>query len=64
MEAIQSIVYIFAYCKCFPRTKKSFTLILYKSCMFFIRSSLSFFELTYMLFQENCVNNGVTNGLK
>ena len=24
----------------------------------------SFFELTYMMLQNNCIDNGVTNGLK
>ena len=35
-----------------------------KSCTVFIRSAASFFELTYMLQQNNCVNRGVTNSLK
>ena len=30
----------------------------------FIRSSPSFFELTYMVLQNNCINNCVTNGFK
>ena len=30
----------------------------------FIRSAPLFFELTHMLLQNNCINNGVTNGLK
>ena len=32
--------------------------------MIFSRSSPSFFELTCMLLQDDCINNGVTNGLK
>ena len=35
-----------------------------KSCAVFIRSALSLFELAYMLLQNNCVNNGILNGLK
>ena len=35
-----------------------------KSCTILIRSAPSFFELTYMLLQNNCINNGLTNGLK
>ena len=31
---------------------------------FFIRTSRLFFELTCMLLQNNCINNGVTNDLK
>ena len=41
-----------------------FILSLYKSCTVFIRSSLSFVELTFMLLQNDYINNGVTNGLK
>ena len=37
-------------------------LLLYKSCTVFIRSSPSFFELTYMMLQNNCINNGANNG--
>ena len=36
-----------------------FILLLYKSCAAFIRFSPSFFELTYMLLQSNCINNGL-----
>ena len=32
--------------------------------MVFIRSSPSFFKVTYILLQSNCMNNGVNNGLK
>ena len=39
-------------------------LLLHKSCTVFIRSSPSLLELTYMLLQNDCINNGVTNGLK
>ena len=35
-----------------------------KSCKVFIRSAPSFLELTYMLFQNNSINNGVTNERK
>ena len=35
-----------------------------KSCTVFIISTPSFFDLTYMLLQNNCVNNSVSNGLK
>ena len=35
-----------------------------KSCTVLIRSAPSFFELTYMLLQNNYVNNGETNGVK
>ena len=35
-----------------------------KSCTIFIRSASLFFELTYMLLQNNCIKNGVTNDLK
>ena len=47
----------------YPRIKKVI-LLLYKSCTVFIRSSPLFFELTCKLLQNNCINNGVTNGLK
>ena len=36
----------------------------WKAVLFFIRSNPSFFDLTYMLLQNNCKNNGATNGLK
>ena len=35
-----------------------------KICTVFIRPAPSLFELMYMLWQNNCVNNGVTNALK
>ena len=35
-----------------------------ESCTVFIRSTPSFFELTYLTLQNNCKNNGVINGLK
>ena len=35
-----------------------------KSCTVFIISTPSFFDLTCMLLQNNCVNNSVSNGLK
>ena len=35
-----------------------------KSCTVLIRSAPSFFELTYMLLQNNYVNNGETTGVK
>ena len=35
-----------------------------EKCTVFIRSTPLFFELVYMLLQNNCKNNGVTNGLK
>ena len=65
---IYSIVYIFVYCKfvmfwniCFfiREERNLFILLLYKSCTVFIRFSSSFFEVTYMLLQKNCINNGV-----
>ena len=37
---------------------------LYKRCTIFIRSSPLFFELTYMVLQNICINSGVANGLK
>ena len=37
---------------------------LYKNCTIFIRSSPLFFELTYMVLQNICINSGVANGLK
>ena len=36
---------------------------LYKSCTIFIRSSPLLFELTYIVLQNICINNGVANGL-
>ena len=39
-------------------------LLLYKSCAVFVRSFPSLFELTYMMLQNNCINNVVTNSLK
>ena len=50
---------------CFFHSKiLSYTNYYYKCCTVFIRSSTLFFELTYMLLQNNCINNGVNNGLK
>ena len=50
---------------CFFHSKiLSYTIYYYKCCTVFIRSSTLFFELTYMLLQNNCINNGVNNGLK
>ena len=36
----------------------------WKSCTALIGSASLFFELTYMLLQNNYINNGVTDGLK
>ena len=35
-----------------------------ESCTVFTRSTPSFFNVTYMLLQNNCKSNYVTNGLK
>ena len=51
-------------CFIYPRIKKVIILLLHKSCTVFIRSTPPFVELTYMIMQNNCINNGVTNGLK
>ena len=55
-------VYInsFKYLFLLSENKESYS---YKSCTVFIRSFPSLFELNYMLFQDNCINNGETNGL-
>ena len=48
----------------YPRIKKVvYIIIIISSCTVFIRSSPLLFELTYVLLQNHCINNGVTNGL-
>ena len=52
------------FCFLYPRVKKGYLYYRYIKVVRFLLDPPSFFEPSYMLLQNNCINNGEANDLK